>query len=607
MRLAGSALIVVLAALSAGHAAQDVAVQAGVDADRIGENDSLNFTIEVRGGSLPAVEEPDLSALRDFSVASGPNQSTSTSMVWSGGGANVTTVKKYGYVLLPRRRGTLTIPSFAVVVAGTPYRTREIAVEVAQGSARSQSPPGPFQPGPFSPRGARRDRPPAGDVFVEATLDKKEAYAGEQVLLTYKLYTQMELAALPQPRQLAAYTGFWVEEMPVDPRATIRRTVQRGKEYLEITLMKKALFPTRSGVLPIEETTFEILVRAGTDDPFGAFLNPARPLYRRTPALTLTVRPLPEAGRPASFQGAVGRFTLAVAADRSEAQVNDAIGLTVKVQGDGNVRTIGEPLLPDLPDYKRYEPKVEEERQVAGDRIRGTRSWAYVLVPLAAGDRTIPPVRFAYFDPAAGAYKEVTGGPLSVKVGRGGTPQGEATASVRREVVAVGRDIRFIKPASSLGARGGLRGSAWFYLLLAVPVAGNAALYAHLRRREHLAANAGLFRGRRARSAARRRLKQARGLMAPGREEAFFAEMDRAVTGYLADKFDLSALGLTRDRIGELLARRGVPEDLSRRAIACLERCDLGRFAARSAAREQTAALLEQGEDVIASLERFLG
>jgi hypothetical protein len=142
---------------------------------------------------------------------------------------------------------------------------------------------------------------------------------------------------------------------------------------------------------------------------------------------------------------------------------------------------------------------------------------------------------------------------------------------------------------------------------MVLPVAGNAALYAHLRRREQLAANAGLFRRRRASREARRRLKRARSLAAPGREAAFFAEVDRAVTGYVADKFDASAAGLTRERMAELLEARGVPEDLRRRTFTCLERCDFGRFAAREAGRDQVKALLGQAEEVVSGLERHLG
>ena len=604
--IAGLAIAILL--ITAAAQAEEPTVTAYADAAKIGESDSLQFTIEVRGSSLPGVEEPDLSALADFAIASGPSVATSTSMFWDGGGAKATSTKKFSYVLLPKRRGALTIPSFAVIVGGKPLRTSSVKVEVVAGSARP-SRPGPFVTGPFErPGRERRSAGVEGDIFIEVTLDRKEAYLGQQVLLSYKVYTQVDLASLPQPKQLPAYTGFWVEEIPVNPQASIRRTVLRGKEYAEITLAKKALFPARSGDLKIDETVYEILARTTSDDPFDRFLTPAQALYRRTPALTLKVLPLPEAGKPASFQGAVGRFTLDVRTDRRDTQVNDAIALTVKVEGDGNLRALGEPVIPDLPDYRRYDPKVEDDRKIAEDRILGSRTWSYVLVPLAAGEKTIPPVRFAYFDPSAATYKELMGPPLTVKVARGaGALPGADAGGVRREVVAVRRDIRYIKPASDL--RGGLRirHSGWFYILLILPVAANAALYAHLRRRDHLAANESLFRRRRARRAARGRLKEARALMAKADEAAFFAEVDRAVTGYIADKFNESPAGLTRERIVALLQEREIAEDLRRRVLSCLERCDLGRFAARSSAGDQIGALMNQAEDVISNLEHALG
>src|SRR3989442_8487447 len=179
--------------------------------------------------------------------------------------------------------------------------------------------------------------------------------------------------------------------------------------------------------------------------------------------MSINAKPLPEAGRPASFQGAVGHFTLSAETDRKEAQVNDAVGLTVKVQGDGNARSIGEPLLPDLPDYRRFDPKVEEKSEIKGDRIEGTRSWTYVLVPLAAGEKAIPPVKFSYFAPAAAAYKELSGPPMTIKVshGTGGASSAEA-AGVRRDVVAVRRDIRYLKPGSALAAASdAFRRSPW--------------------------------------------------------------------------------------------------------------------------------------------------
>jgi hypothetical protein len=613
-RRAVLASITLLACLGVARAAEEISVTASVDAERIGENESITLTVEIRGTNLPAIEEPDLAGLADFSIASGPNLSSSTSMVWSGGGARMTSVRRYSYVLLPKRRGSLKIPSLELLVGPDRRRTREIAVEVVEGGARGG------RGAPRTPRGGGggssgllgERRGSAGsepEVYVEAALDRKQIYVGEQVLLTYRLYSQAELAALPQPRELPAFTGFWVEEIAFDPRATLRRTVIRGREYNELLLMKKALFPTRSGELVVEETLFEIPVRLSSKDPFDAFFNRSRPLYRRAPELILNVKPLPDAGRPASFRGGVGQFSMKVEMDRTDAMVNDAVGLSVKVEGDGNLRAVGEPVLPDLPDFRRYDPKVEEEQQVVGDRIKGARTWSYVMVPLTPGQSRIPPVRFSYFDPSTASYQELTGPAMSLKIASapGGMPGAEGGA-VRRDVVAMRRDIRYIKPASSLDSGGDwMRHSPWFFVLIAAPVVGNIALYARLRHGEHLAANVDLLRRRQASRAARKRLRSARQLAQKGAAAAFYAEMDRAITGFLADKFNVAAAGLTRDRIDELLDSGRVDPEIRTRTLGCLEQCDFGRFAPAAAGKEKLRSVLARGEDAISRLERTLG
>lgn len=610
MRPSGLILAILLLVPCAGAAAEEIAVTATADSERIGENESLTLTIEVKGASLPPVEEPELGSIADFTVASGPNLSSSTSMVWSGGGARMTSIRQYTYVLLPKRRGTLRIPPIPVKVGDEHRRTEAIAVEVVAGSTRRERSRrrSDRSSSDAAPDG-RRSGAEEPDIFMEAILDRESVYVGEQVLLVYRLYTQAELAALPQPRELPAFTDFWVEEIPVDPRSTLARKTVRGREYTEITLMKRALFPTRSGALTIGETVFEIPIHHRSNDPFERFFGRSRAVYRRTPARTLRVLPLPEENRPDAFSGGVGRFTMSVTADRVEARVNDAIGLTVAVEGDGNLRALGKPILPDLPDYRLYDPKVEEERRLEGDRIRGKRTWSYVLVPLAPGEKSIPPVHFAYFDPSARAYRELSNPPIDLSVsGTAAAPLAGGAGAARRDVVAMRRDIRYIKPASSLGTDlDGLRRSPWFLALVLLPVVGNAALFAHLRRREHLSTNVHLFRRRRASRVARKRLRAARRLAAGGVASAFYAEMDRALTGYLADKFSVAAAGLTRDRITELLASGRVPDDLRAETLGCLEQCDYGRFAPDAAGAARLQSILARGEKAISKLERCLG
>ncbi len=613
-RLRASPLLAAAVLAAAGVAAGDRAVaaepqvSARVSADRIGEGDSLSLTVEVRGDQVGGVEEPDLSGLADFTVAAGPSASTSTSMYWSGGRATSMTSRQFTYVLLPRRRGSLTIPTISVRAGDRVHRTDPITVEVVSGSGIAPR-RGRALPGPRG-RGGEAETP-AGEVLVEAQADRTEVYVGEQILLIYKVFTQAELAAVPTPQKLASYTGFWVEEIPNDPRASIHRVTRGGRSFVEITLMKKALFPTTSGALVVEESVFELPVRVSSRDPFDSlFFNPARSLYRKTTPITIHVKPLPAEGRPASFTGAVGRYTITAATDREQAGVNEAVGLRVAIEGTGNIRTVGEPALPRMADYKRYEPKVDEKKELSGDRLTGSKTWDYVLTPLAPGRQDIPPIRFAYFDPERGAYVDLASAPLTVDVQRsaeapdsaGGTPP-----QARREVVALGRDIRYIKPASALALGGApFHRSAAFATLLALPLIGNAGLLLVVRRRRSLAADAEGTRLRRAPAFARRRLKRAHALLDPARSSEFHQEVARALYGYLGEVLGTPAAGLTQDRADEMLAARGVGEpvreDLRRRLLEC----DYARFAPVPAGADGMRSLLGSAGQAIARLDAAL-
>jgi len=604
-----SLMSVFVISFAAVMAQQEATVSARVDATRIGEGDSVTLTIEVSGKISGHVEDPDLSGLADFTIATGPSVSTSTSMVWSGGRASSSTSQQYTYVLLPRRKGTLTIPTISVRIGSRLRQTNPLSVVVVEGRLR-QSPSGPSRGvGPGFPGRRRGAEEPAGEILVESQADKREVFVGEQVLLTYKVYTQLDLTEVPVPQQLPSYTGFWVEEIPVDPRATIHRVEREGKDFLEFTLMKKALFPTSSGELSIEETVFGMNVKVPSRDPFDSiFFTPTRAVYRKTAPMTIKVKPLPEAGRPASFAGAVGRYTLSVQSDRAQTQVNEALSLKVAVKGTGNVRTISELTLPPLPDYKKYPPKLDEKKEIAKERLQGTKTWDYVLTPIAPGPQDIPPIRFSFFDPAKGTYVEVSSEPIPILVarGEGGGDAGAAGPGVgaRREVTAFGRDVLYIKPVSDLAlSPTPFHRSAAFVSLLAAPILANAGLLVMVKRRRALRANAVAVRGRRAPAFARRRLREARKLMGSGKSLEFHMAVARALSGYLGDKLNIPPSGLTHPSIDALLAERGAGEEARVEMLRCLDACDYARFAPVAPGPEEMSRLVEQAELAIGRVE----
>ena len=591
--------------------AQGIGVRARVDRENIEDGGQTSLLVEVFGPSLGEVGPPDVSGITDFDIVGGPM--TSNRFQWINGRTSAT--RSYTYLLRPRRTGSLRIPPLGLLVNGRTFRTEAVNVEVfPAGSAGAPGPhPSPPGAGPGGGGGPGRPaRPGEGTsmVRVVADVDTRTAYVGQQVTLRVLLDTQTEILNLGM-KDTPTFPGFWAEEIKVPENLEMRRVVNGADTYSEYTLMKRALFPTGSGTLTIPPLSYQIQVRRRSQDPIESFFfTPTETITRRTEPIAIRIQPLPSGSRPDGFSGAVGNFTLAVNADRKDSRVNDAIGVKVRVAGEGNLNAVNALPLPDLSDFKQYSPKISASTSVVGDRLRGEKVWDYVLIPLAPGQQTIPPVRFSFFDARAGTYRTVASPPLTIQVARGedGDAGTGAGLAAQRDVRQLRRDIRFIKQAPD-----GLRDKSvpmyrapWFIALVLLPLAADVGLFAFTRTRDSQRAHARQRRERRARSLARRRLKEARRRLSPSMARAFYAEVAQALTEYVAAKFDTSASGLTHDRIEELLATRGAAEEDRRTFHRCLEACDYARFAPTSSGSEEMRRTLLAAEEILVRLERSL-
>ncbi len=613
--LPGFLVAVLAAAVPAG--AQDIGVRARVDHTSVVEGGQVMLVVEVSGAALGEVAPPDVSGVTDFDIVGGPI--TSNRFQWINGQTSAT--RSYTYLLRPRKTGSQRIPPLGLLVNGRTYRTDPIEVEVAPGGTTGgpgmrpgASIGGPaIRGGPGRTPGQARPQPPADSapqIRVTADVDTREAYVGQQVTLRVLLDTQTEILNLGI-KDTPTFPGFWAEEIKVPENLELRR-VQRGAEsFNEYTLMKRALFPTGSGTLTLPGMTYQIQVRRRSLDPIESFFfTPTETITRRTEPVSIHVQPLPAAGRPAGFSGAVGNFSLQVTADRSESQVNDAIGVKVKVAGEGNLNAVNALPLPELSDFKQYAPKVGSSTSVVADRLRGEKVWDYVLIPLAPGSQSVPPVAFSFFDPKAAVYRTVASGPIPIQVARGaaGSAGAGRTLVAQSDVRMLRRDIHFIKQV-----QGALRDrsrpfyrSTWFAVLLLLPLAADLGVYVMARSRDSQRVNVRRRRERRARAMARRRLKEARRRMTPSTARAFYAEVAQALAEFVAAKFDTSAAGLTHDRIEELLASRGVPDEDRRTFHRCLEACDYARFAPTSSGLDEMRRSLLATEEIIVRLERSI-
>ncbi len=588
--------------------AQAAEVRASVDRTRIRLGDSLTLTIEVAGGGSDRVAAPDISKLSDFEIARGPVRSHRFQFVNGVSSSSVT----YQYVLVPRREGTLSVPPLRLLVRGRMVATQRIRVEVLP---RGSAPPRPRAPAPGVQQDRRlrsrgtREAPSIDDVRVLAEVDTSSVFVGQQVTLAVMLVSRQELLGLA-PKDSPTFPGFWAEEIKLPENYNAEQILIDGVPHIRYTLMKRALFPTNAGTLTIPPVTYQIQIKRRSRDPIESFFfTPVETIVRGSSPIAVEVAPLPTESRPADFSGAVGRFDLSVVADRTTSSVNDAIGLEVRIAGVGNLRTISEAPLPELTDFKEFTPKVTEQMRIRGDRLLGEKSWDYVLIPLAPGEQTIPSITFSFFDPAAGEYRTVGSQPITIQVARGdGAPGSPYTPVAQSDVRQLRQDIHYIKLAPD-GLRDRSRPfyrSPVFLVILLLPVAADVGIFAAAFRRERRHANSRLRRERRARSIARRRLKDARKLLTPHSSRAFYASVAQALTEYVADKFDTAASGLTHQRIEELLSSHGAPDDLKDSYHRCLEACDYARFAPTSSSEEEMKRTSRVAEEMLVALERSL-
>ncbi len=583
--------------------AQDVQVNASVSTDTIGVQDQFQLSITISGKDSGEAEAPRLSRLQGFQVVAGP--SVSTQFQWVNGRTSST--RSFIWILLPDKEGQFTIDPIEVRVGNKAFKTQPLRIQVTPGSSQPARP----RSRPFDPLADETARLPARtsgeEVFVAAEVDRSSVYAGQQITLSYHLFTQVGVTGI-QLQENPPLTGFWVEDLDVPSNPAGSRKVVDGKEYVEYVIKKQALFPNATGKLKIPPSTFAVSAKS-TGDFLGIF-GQTETLYRKTKEIVVEVKSLPAQGRPADFANAVGSFNLTSNLDKSEAATGEAVTLRVKLSGRGNLKIVPDISLPSLPDFTVYSSKrAENVHPFEGSLIGGDKTWEYVIVPKAPGQQTIPPLSISYFDPEKERYETVASPSLNLEVVRG-NDTGGSTASLsglnKQNLTRQGADINFIKLSSRDLEEPSrpIYGSAWFYLLPILAIAFNIGAVLYQRERAKQFDNAVLARSRRARRVALDRLRKAE---KAGRTEArhFYDAVSAALGGYLADKFNLSEIAVTGDSLERTLSGKSVNGDTVAEIIGCLQECDFGRFVSASAAPEKMRDIASRVRRILDSLERL--
>jgi hypothetical protein len=417
---------------------------------------------------------------------------------------------------------------------------------------------------------------------------------------------------------MPGFGGFWTEDFPLPQTPQITQEVVNGQKYLVAEVKKTALFPQSVGKKKLDPLVLDCEVQLPRrrprdifdsffEDPFRA--NVTRQKISSRP-VEIDVLPLPEDGKPANFSGAVGKFSISASVDRTQAKTNEAITLKVKINGAGNLKVLPQPQI-DLPaDFEIYDPKVTENIDHNNDQISGSKTWEFVMVPRFQGNHEIKPVTLSYFDPRAKAYSTASTAAIPLTIERGA---GDFTAVVgggvsKEDVRLLGQDIRFIAKAALpfRDVNAVIYSHPLFLIAMFAPVAALLLALVYQRHQEKLSSNIAYARGRRAGGMAQKQLAAARKLLQKNDEKGFYAEVQRALSGFLGNKLNVAEAGLITDEVERILAEKKVGAETIRQYLDCLHACDFQRFAPASSNGKAMQEFYEQARRAIEAMEKAL-
>jgi len=548
-------------------------VRATVDANSITINETFTFRIEAQEtDKIPSVNISSL--LDDFTIVSGPAQQTNYS--WTNGKS--TSTKSLSWTLAPNRAGRLVIPELIISTGGKKYKTNPIRINVQKSGAVTS----------------------AKELFVLTEIDKDELYMGEQVTVTYKLYTRVQLGLekIDYPKSV----GFWQEDLSIPQPPRFNRTSIKGVEYQVATLYKVALFPTKTGSLEISPMSITAQVktkqknnrRSIWDDPFfSSFNNRTVQKLIRTDVVKVNVNPYPE-GQPADFTGAVGDFNIRTWVDTSQVRINEAVTLNVELRGTGNINMFSLPEINFPGDMDVFPPNSSFEKEKLWDQYTGTMLWEYILIPRGSGRYQLPRIQLSFLNPKDGSWNKTGAKSISLNVLPGEDDFISSTKGFTKEEISLlGSDIRYNTTSISN------------WVLRNEPTISIRSLSSHI-----IAAILFLlpipitrFKGHRLNNARKRQsnkaLKKAlKNLIKP--EEDPFMQVSRVLYIYLKDRFFLSSEHL--DPLSVKRALKGIIEaDHLDALIKILKLCDAGRYGPDASEVQDT--LLDDAKNILYKLD----
>ncbi|MDD4992452.1 MAG: BatD family protein [Paludibacter sp.] len=564
----------------------------------------LVYTVNSASGRDLRVPE-----ITTFDILAGPFTSTSSSIQIINGRQTSSEANTYTFTLQAKKTGTFTISSASIVVGGQKYNSNGVSIKVLPADANPPKSQGNQGSGRAATSGSQTIS--SDNIFIKTNVSKTNVYEQEAILVTYKLYTLLDVVGC-NPKKMLDFNGFMKQDIQLPQNKQFTLENYNGKNYTSVVLYQFLLYPQHAGELTIDKWNFEAMiqvrnraqVRSIFDDFFDSYTNVSKIIA--APAVKINVNALP-VNKPASFNGTVGRFNLNASISGNQVKSNDAVTLKMSITGAGNMKLIKTPVIKFPDGFETYDPKVTNNFKTTTSGVTGSKSIEYMFIPRHSGNYKIPSAEFSYFDTETKTYKILRTPEYDLQVAKGEGGESPVVAGNyvdKQDVKQLGKDIRYIQTDSIVVSKEEepFFGTIVCWLLYLIPLLASLVLFMFFRKQVIENANSSLVKNKKANKIAQKRLKIAQKLLNDGNKDKFYEEVLKAVWSYLSDKLSIPVATLTKDNVEIELTKFNVNSTVISQFIEILNTCEFARFAPNSGQQEM-GNLYNEAVKAISDLE----
>ena len=575
--------------------AQDLQLSVSVNKNPvlIGEQIRIEFSIKIKGENFKGPN------FKDFRIQSGPNPSTSSSYTFVNGKSKSETTTTYSYFVKATKVGNLTIGSASLNANGKQYKSKPTTIKVLKNNIQNSQ---------NNSKNKNKKAISANQLYLKASVNKTKIFQGEQILVTYKLFTRIDLASTELSKN-PALNGFWTKDIKVNNQ--FKREIINGMAYNVATVKKALLTAQKSGKLEVDPMEIRTKVRVQKNnrrdpfDPFGMF-NQYSTLEEiiKSKSIYIKVEPLP-IPKPLDYYGAVGNLKIQTTVDKKSLKANEAINFKIILSGTGNLNLLDPFKVEFPPDFEIYDPKVIEKTFNGKDQTEGKKIFEYLLIPRFEGQYEIPSISYTYFHPPTKKYKTINSEKIAINVLKGEKVETSISNITNKEdIKMIGSDIRYIHNVTELKVSGKyFFKSNLFYILLCIPIFLLLSLLMYLKILAKNEKDTIFQKSRKATKIAQKRLNFAQKHVINNEKELFFEEIEKSLWGYFADKFNVEIAKLSKESIHNYFNEFNIQEITKKQFIALLDDCEIARYAPSQVQNTKMEEILKAASKIIIDVE----